>query len=200
MKKTLVSVVTLTILLIAFSILFPSFVQAASIHVEAFVDGRSQLIIKGNTAQWQHFEASAPGIPQNPPENYPTIINSTNWIPSWAGDPSNCGGCYSSTFSEVCPGLGAVTQTVALNIIQARESVSISQQPSFGNDYTLIVEFNDNVNGGAAWYIIDLNFPTSVSCRSAAVPTMTEWGMIIFVVFAGLGAVYYLRRQKRANN
>jgi hypothetical protein len=30
------------------------------------------------------------------------------------------------------------------------------------------------------------------------VPTMTEWGMIIFMVFAGLGAVYYLRRQRRA--
>jgi hypothetical protein len=28
------------------------------------------------------------------------------------------------------------------------------------------------------------------------VPTMTEWGMIIFILFAGLGAVYYLRRQK----
>jgi len=28
------------------------------------------------------------------------------------------------------------------------------------------------------------------------VPTMTEWGMIIFVVLAGLGAAYYLRKQK----
>ena len=33
-----------------------------------------------------------------------------------------------------------------------------------------------------------------------AVPTMTEWGMIIFMVLAGLGAVYYMRRQRRANN
>jgi len=31
-----------------------------------------------------------------------------------------------------------------------------------------------------------------------AVPTMTQWGMIIFMVLAGLGAVYYLRRQRRA--
>ncbi len=28
------------------------------------------------------------------------------------------------------------------------------------------------------------------------VPTMTEWGMIIFVVLAGLGSIYYMRRQK----
>jgi hypothetical protein len=26
---------------------------------------------------------------------------------------------------------------------------------------------------------------------------MTEWGMIIFIVLAGLGAAYYLRRQRR---
>jgi len=36
--------------------------------------------------------------------------------------------------------------------------------------------------------------------QSTAVPTMTHWGMIIFMVFAGLGAFYYLRRQRRAEN
>ncbi len=29
-------------------------------------------------------------------------------------------------------------------------------------------------------------------------PTMTEWGMIIFMVFAGLGSIYYIRRRKVA--
>jgi uncharacterized repeat protein (TIGR01451 family) len=29
------------------------------------------------------------------------------------------------------------------------------------------------------------------------VPTMTEWGMILFMLLAGLGSVYYLRRRKR---
>ena len=33
-----------------------------------------------------------------------------------------------------------------------------------------------------------------------AVPTMSEWGMIIFMVLAGLGAVYYMRRQRRAKD
>jgi hypothetical protein len=32
----------------------------------------------------------------------------------------------------------------------------------------------------------------------ALVPTMTEWGMIIFMFLAGLGAVYYLRKHRRA--
>ena len=38
----------------------------------------------------------------------------------------------------------------------------------------------------------------SLSGQVTAVPTMTEWGMIIFMLFAGLGAFYYLRRQPRA--
>ena len=33
-----------------------------------------------------------------------------------------------------------------------------------------------------------------------AVPTMTEWGMIIFMILAGLGAMYYLRKQKTAKS
>ena len=30
-----------------------------------------------------------------------------------------------------------------------------------------------------------------------SVPTMTEWGMIIFIILAGLGSAVYLRRQKK---
>lgn len=35
-----------------------------------------------------------------------------------------------------------------------------------------------------------------LSRSTTAVPTMTEWGMIIFIVVAGLGSVYYLRRRR----
>jgi hypothetical protein len=33
-----------------------------------------------------------------------------------------------------------------------------------------------------------------------SVPTLTEWGMIVFMILAGLGAVYYLRRQRRSES
>jgi hypothetical protein len=39
-----------------------------------------------------------------------------------------------------------------------------------------------------------------VSPVPTSVPTMTEWGMMIFIVFAGLGSVYYLTRQRRAES
>jgi hypothetical protein len=32
--------------------------------------------------------------------------------------------------------------------------------------------------------------------EQVSIPTMTEWGMIIFMVLAGLGAIYYLRRKR----
>jgi hypothetical protein len=47
----------------------------------------------------------------------------------------------------------------------------------------------------------DLSYPLYCfenAPRASAVPSMTEWGMIIFVVLAGLGSVYYMRRSKRA--
>jgi len=39
---------------------------------------------------------------------------------------------------------------------------------------------------------------TAASTTTSTVPTMTEWGMIFFVLLAGLGSAYYLRRQKKA--
>jgi hypothetical protein len=35
---------------------------------------------------------------------------------------------------------------------------------------------------------------------ATSVPTMTEWGMILFIAIAGLGAVYYLKRQRRTDS
>jgi hypothetical protein len=32
------------------------------------------------------------------------------------------------------------------------------------------------------------------------IPTLSEWGMVIFMVVAGLGSVYYLRRQRKAES
>jgi hypothetical protein len=40
----------------------------------------------------------------------------------------------------------------------------------------------------------------SLSDPATAVPSMTEWGMIIFMSLAGLGTIYYIRRQKREDN
>jgi hypothetical protein len=166
MKSFLIRGATLTIFIVALLIILPNYVQAATITVEAFIDGKSQLIIRGNTAQWHHLEWTAPGIPDVPAENYPTTINSANWTPLWSLPTLDCN-CYSDVFSGVSPALPLVTQIVTLTRVQARDgvpSVTIIQQPSTANDYKLIVEFND-ITGGAAWYIIQLDFPDQGDCN-----------------------------------
>lgn len=45
---------------------------------------------------------------------------------------------------------------------------------------------------GANWVVAEL----VIEDAPAPVPAVTEWGMIVFLVFAGLGSVYYLRRKK----
>jgi len=42
--------------------------------------------------------------------------------------------------------------------------------------------------------------PNPCQQEPSAIPTMTEWGMILFVVLAALGSVYYMRRQKTAKS
>jgi hypothetical protein len=42
--------------------------------------------------------------------------------------------------------------------------------------------------------------PNPCQQEPSAIPTVTEWGMIVFMALAGLGAVYYLRRHRKANN
>jgi hypothetical protein len=63
---------------------------------------------------------------------------------------------------------------------------------SFDLDQTNVV-FIPNASNG--FDVSSTLAPPSVG-PAAVIPTMTEWGMIIFMVLAGLGAIYYLRKQR----
>jgi hypothetical protein len=58
-----------------------------------------------------------------------------------------------------------------------------------------------NTNGGVLVFQdgsqIPGTFQAILGQSPTSIPTMTGWGMIIFMVLAGLGAVYFVRRQKR---
>jgi hypothetical protein len=58
----------------------------------------------------------------------------------------------------------------------------------------------DNTNvPGTNWSALQPTNPAiEITSSSTSIPTMTEWGMIIFMVLAGIGAIYYMRRQRRA--
>jgi hypothetical protein len=53
--------------------------------------------------------------------------------------------------------------------------------------------WNDDDCTNSRWYLVEFD-----TAKANAVPTMNEWGMTIFMALAGLGAAYYLRRQRKA--
>jgi hypothetical protein len=132
--------------------------EASAIRVSALMDGRSQLILRGNTAQWHHFDHAAPGRWAG--RNDPTTINGTQWFPDWPGFSGEvrCGGCFSDVFSGVSPALPAAPVVVTVTGVRARVAPRVLQQPSAQNDYTAVVELDDNGPFGGDTYIVDISF------------------------------------------
>jgi len=52
-----------------------------TIRVEAFIDGRSRLCIRGNSVWWQHMDFAEPGLHGG--RDRPTVINGHEWRPLW---------------------------------------------------------------------------------------------------------------------
>jgi hypothetical protein len=138
-----------------------------TLTVRAFVDGRSQLVVREERVYWHHLDFAAPGRWLDPDTqrayDEPTYLNGAAWYPAWPDqldrENRDCG-CDSSAISGV-PALARQDRVAALSIEQARGLVTIIQQPEAGNDYTLIVEFDDGGPGGADWYEVTLQYLTS---------------------------------------
>ena len=99
--------------ILVFSLTGPIF-GAESITIEALIDGRSQLILQSNTAQWFHIDFAAPGRHDdgnNGGRFEPTVINGVEWLPVWPDEPDsenrNCN-CFSDVFEGVVPGISEV--------------------------------------------------------------------------------------------
>jgi|WetSurMetagenome_2_1015567.scaffolds.fasta_scaffold22406_3 hypothetical protein len=170
---------TAMILLVCSLIIAPFCIDAAaySLTVRAWIDGESQLIIQGNTVQWHNLSYTAPGyrIPGEPPE--PTSLTTADmgtvaWAPTtWSNGTS--GDTTSEQFTDLNAPLAAVDQTVTLEAIDVRDAATIVQQPAAANGYTLIVDFDDSVSGGAYWYELSLAYiaPPELSAAEGAIGT-----------------------------
>jgi basic membrane lipoprotein Med (substrate-binding protein (PBP1-ABC) superfamily)/fibronectin type 3 domain-containing protein len=129
-----------------------------NLRVRAYIDGDTYLVVQGDSLYWHQNGADAPG--RTGGHNDPTYVDGFLWYPSWPDvpDPRNrdCN-CDSSAYTGFANPLLAQGQRVNLNVIQGRHEVTIVQQPSAENDYTLIVDFNDGPPGGADWYEVELS-------------------------------------------
>ncbi|HEV8113123.1 MAG TPA: hypothetical protein VGR31_10135 [Planctomycetota bacterium] len=163
-----------------------------SIHIRAWIDGRSRLILDDNTATWQHFDFAAPGrLGCNvglPVES--TFLDGVAWDPIWPDVPDCenrfCGGCFSSTFSDLQTSLPNSDFTPVLVLIQSRNSSSIVEYPSAANGYRVVIEFDDDPPGGADWYEVELllsdctaiNYCTSTVNSSGSAATISVTGSL----------------------
>jgi len=140
-----------------------------TIHIRAHIDGRSRLILDDDTAQWQHFNHAAPGRIRcnsgNPIQA--TYIDGLEWWPEWPDIPNcenrGCGGCYSDIKSGLPQTIPDTERIASIIPIAVRGTCSIIEHPNAANGYRVVVEFNDNPTGGAAWYEVELVLQASTS-------------------------------------
>ncbi len=130
---------------------------SATLHVRAYIDGRSVLLLQGTAAHWHHYSAAAPGLWSG--SNEATTLNTVSWTPAWPGGGENRDCNCDSQPSPAIPPVPARPQTVTLQIAQARDSVAIAQQPSAANGFAIGVEINDGPSG-ADWYDFTVSFAT----------------------------------------
>ncbi len=160
----------------------------------AFIDGISELHIKGNTVQWNHLMWDVPGkgeedltgtVHDDPTQLTSADMGTVDWYPAWSlpfNEPQ-----WSDVFTGLIWPLAAQDQSVGMSIGQAGSgSVYISQQPSAGNDYTLVITFDDEAPPGAAWYEV------TVDASAAPIPVPTP------VVLLGSSLVVLVIRWRRA--
>jgi hypothetical protein len=82
------------------------------------------------------------------------MMDGFEWTPTWPDPPPNeiRFPAFSSVFTGLTPALPSGNMSVTLTPVQARESLTILQFPTLANNYTLIVDFNDDIEIGNAIY------------------------------------------------
>ncbi len=122
--------------------------EGRSLRVRAWIDGRSRLSVKGNEVRWQHFEYDRPGTHAG--ANEPTRINGADWTPTWEGNQSKVQSFESFRLPDH-------RETIRLEILEARGAVRWIESED-GKGFSGMIEFDDNVHGGPAWYEVELRW------------------------------------------
>lgn len=135
--------------------------RADLLRVRASIDGRSRLVLQNASAYWWHFDFAAPGRLNcdtgTPIE--PTYLGNLVWYPNWA-DTFGCENrdcsCTSDVAGGFVPGLPYSDFAVVLHVLQGRGTVTVVEQPGWSNGWRVGIEFDDDAEGGADWYEIDV--------------------------------------------
>jgi len=160
MKNNLFIILFAAIFVSACSLILQSTQVSTTLGIRAYIDGKSQLVITGSSLYWHHLEFDAPGRWEFGEASQPTYLNQVVWEPTWPDIPDSTNdfcNCNSSIYQGI-PNLARTDQRIWLDVVQGRGRVFVNQQPNAGNDYTLILELDDNSFNGADWYEVNMNY------------------------------------------
>lgn len=163
MKNSVMTTLRISTLLL---VAFPAAAAAQShgIHVRAWIDGRSRLVLDGAMAHWEHLDFAAPGRLDCHlgAEIQPTFIDGDAWYPQWPDVPDcenrDCG-CVSSLFTRLHQTIPEVEVFPEFEVMAGRGTCMLVEWPVAENGYRIVVEFDDNAWSGADWYEVDLAIP-----------------------------------------
>lgn len=157
--------------------------QTWTLDITALIDGRDLLLIQGNTLTWHHLDNAAVG--RHDGLNEPTVITTTldgtlvmdhfNWTPDWPELPPEeiRYEAFSSTFSLLTPSMPQIPTFVSLEVIQARSALTVFQYPDAANNFTTILDFDDNDPGSHDIYSAHLLFSTVPEPTTSCVVILT---------------------------
>ena len=67
-----------------------------------------------------------------------------------------------------------------------------------GAELVITAPTNGAITIGASGVMTQINIVASAQPAATSVPTMTEWGMIIFMITAGITSLYYLKPRRNS--
>src|SRR5258708_39619362 len=114
------------------------------------IDGRDELIVQGNTMKWQYLDFEPVGASSNCPDNTTLIsttlngtpvMNAVPWLPIYPTTPISSGE-LTLPFTSLSPALPNSPVTATLRVLQARDSLTITEFPSRADGGTMIVDVN----------------------------------------------------------
>jgi hypothetical protein len=126
---------------------------AKLLTILSLIDGSDVLKIRGNEVWFEHRNFVLPGKWVNHVEasgNEPTYINNEAWTPKWSSDVSLPYAAKARLLPE------GYQFDVRLVTPLDRGSVTILQQPSAQNNFTLSILLDDDLAVGAAWYQVEV--------------------------------------------